>query len=53
MKIAIKTSDKTVTINKEEYEALVQTARVTSEYLAGKVETFDSADSLISNVKAL
>ena len=53
MTTAIKTSNKTVSVNKEEYEALIQTARVTSEYLEGKVETFDSAESLIRNLKSL
>ena len=44
---------KTVTIDKEEYEALLHTAQVTSEYLEGKVESFDSADDLIANLKSL
>ncbi len=46
-------SKRTITIEEEEYEALLQTARVTAEYLEGKVESFDSADSLIANLKSL
>jgi len=46
-------SKKTVTIDKEEYEALLHMAKVTSEYLEGKVESFNSADDLISNLKSL
>ena len=43
----------TVTIDKEEYEALLHTAQVTSEYLEGKVESFDSKNKLIAHLKNL
>lgn len=46
-------SEKTITIDKEEYDALLHTAQVTSEYLEGNIESFDSADSLIANLKSL
>lgn len=43
----------TITIKKEEYHALLQIARVTSEYMKGKKEKFESANDLIANLKNL
>ena len=42
-----------VTIEKEEYEALLHMAQVTKEYLQGKAKSFRSAESLIENLKGL
>ena len=44
-------ADNTVTIFQEEYNALVQSVQVTSEYLQGKSEKFHSAEDLIKNLK--
>jgi len=44
-------ADNTVTIFQEEYDALVQSVQVTSEYLQGKSEKFHSAEDLIKNLK--
>jgi len=46
-------SDDIITIAKEEYEALLHTAKVTSEYLSGNSESFDSAEDLIANLKSI
>ena len=43
----------TVTISKEEYEALLQVSQVTNEYLQGKKESFTSSEDLIANLKSL
>ena len=42
----------TVTIQKTEYEALIHTAEVTSEYLSGKAKKF-SAAKLIADLRNL
>lgn len=42
-----------VTVNKEEYEALLHVVKVTKEYLEGKGKNFDSAESLIKNLRGL
>ena len=42
-----------VTIDRDEYDALVQTAKVTGEYLQGQKQSFDSSSKLISNLKSL
>lgn len=47
-----KTSD-TVVVNKDEYEALLHMAEVTSEYLSGKVKKSNSAEELIESLKQL
>lgn len=44
---------KTVTIQKGEYEALIQCVQVTKEYLRGKKQVFSSAKDLIKNLKSL
>ncbi|MCF7830983.1 hypothetical protein K9M41_03260 [Candidatus Gracilibacteria bacterium] len=46
-------SDDIITIAKEEYEALLHTAKVTSEYLSGNSESFDSVEDLIASLKSI
>lgn len=47
----VTSTGKTVTITREEYEALTHTAKVTAEYLSGKAKSFDSIETLISHLK--
>lgn len=44
---------KTMTVNKNEYEALIHCVQVTKEYLQGKSQSFESANELIKNLKKL
>ena len=46
-------SNKRVSINKKEYEALIQCVKVTDEYLKGKGTSFDSSEKIINNLKKL
>ena len=46
-------SKTTITVDREEYQALLHATKVTSEYLQGNYESFDSTDALISNLKSL
>lgn len=48
-----KQTGSTVTIDRGEYEALLQAARVTSEFLSGESKSYDSADSFIDSLPGI